>query len=140
MGIFSRANKQPESKTSTTTIISQGTFVRGGIETAGSVFIDGKFEGAIIAGESLIVGQHGEVIGDIKAKSLTVSGVLDGLIDVEEVNILESGRILGKMQYQHLEIERNGVFEGEGKMKNSTSVSQYSKVEDKNPQELIEEA
>lgn len=138
MGIFSKTNKQPESKTGTT-VISEGTFIRGGIDTAGSIFIDGKFEGVIVAGESLTIGTTGKVIGDIKAKVLTVSGMLDGLIDVEEVNILETGKILGKMQYQNLIIEKNGIFEGEGKMKNSTLTSQYKKIKKNKIQELIEE-
>ncbi len=139
MGIFSKTNKQSESKASAT-VIGEGTFIRGGIETTGSIFVDGKFEGVIVAGESLTIGKTGEVIGDIKTKTLTVSGMLDGLIDAEDVNILQSGKILGKMQYQNLEIEKNGIFEGEGKMKNSTSVSQYKKLENIKTQELIEEA
>ena len=146
MGIFSKTNKQSESKASAT-VIGEGTFIRGGIETTGSIFVDGKFEGVIVAGESLTIGKTGEVIGDIKTKTLTVSGMLDGLIDAEDVNILQSGKILGKMQYQNLSIDKNGIFEGEGKMKNSTLVSKYKSIDIKEEdlkiskvQELIEEA
>ncbi len=138
MGIFSSTNKQSKSKASTT-VISEGTLIRGGIDTAGSIFIDGKFEGIIVAGESLVIGKTGEVIGEVRAKTLTVSGSLDGLINVEEVSILESGKILGKMEYANLLIEKNGVFEGEGKMKNSTSTSQYKKLDNSSPAQLIEE-
>ena len=138
MGIFSRTNKQPESKVGTT-VISEGTFIRGGIDTAGSIFIDGKFEGVIVAGESLTIGKTGEVIGEVRTKVLTVSGMLDGLINVENVNILESGKILGKMQYQNLSIEQNGIFEGEGKMKNSTLTSQYKTIDTYETKDLIEE-
>ncbi len=138
MGIFSKTNKQTEPETGTT-VISEGTFIRGGIDTAGSIFIDGKFEGVIVAGQSLTIGITGEVIGEVKAKTLTVSGTLDGLIDVEESNILATGKVLGKMQYVNLIIEKNGVFEGEGKMKNSTLTSQYKTIDKQPKQELIEE-
>jgi len=33
------------------------------------------------------------------------------------------------MQYDELSIEQNGIFEGEGKKKNSTLCSQYNKLE-----------
>ena len=138
MGVFGKNDKQSKLQANTT-VISEGTFIRGGIDTAGSVFIDGKFEGVIVAGESLTVGKTGEVIGEVRSKYLTVSGIVDGLIDIEEANILESGKILGKMQYQNLIVEKNGVFEGEGKMKNSTLTSQYKKIEKTSDQELIEE-
>ncbi len=138
MGVFSKNDKQ-SARQAGTTIISDGTYIKGGIDTTGSIFIDGKFEGVIVAGESITIGKTGEVIGEIKAKTVIVSGLLDGLIDVEDANILESGKVLGKMQYQHLIIEKNGIFEGEGKMKNSTLNSQYKGIDTFPTQELIEE-
>jgi cytoskeletal protein CcmA (bactofilin family) len=139
MGIFSKSNKQSSATLDSTTVISEGTFIKGGIDTSGSVFIDGKFEGAILAANSLTIGKTGEVIGKIKVGTLTVSGLLDGIINAEDVSILESGRILGTMQYQNLIIEKNGVFEGKGTMKNSILTSQYKSIEEPQFQELIED-
>ena len=137
MGIFGKNDKQSTHKAETT-VISAGTFIRGGIETTGSIFIDGKFEGVVVAGESLTVGKNGEVIGEVRVKTLTVSGLLDGLINVEDANILTTGKILGKMQYQKLIIEENGVFEGEGKMKNSNLTSQYNSVTNNSVREMLD--
>lgn len=128
MGFFNKNDKQSTSKTNTT-VISENTFIKGGIETTGTIFIDGKFEGVIISSESLIVGKSGDVVGDIKVKNLIVSGKVDGIIKVEEATILPTGRILGKMEYSNLIIEKNGIFEGEGKMKNSTNISKYKTLE-----------
>ncbi len=139
MGIFGKSDGKSNATSSSATIISEGTFVRGGIDTAGSIFIDGKFEGAIASADSLTIGKTGEVVGNVSATTLTVSGLLDGIINADNVNILESGRILGKMQYQNLSIEQNGIFEGEGKMKNSTFISKYKSIEEPRFQELIEE-
>jgi len=137
MGIFSKNDKQSESKTSTT-VISEGTFIRGGIDTAGAVFCDGKVEGVIVA-DSLTIGKAGEVIGNIQVKTLTVNGLIDGIIDSDNVHILEDGKVIGKMQYQELSIEKSGIFEGEGKKKNSNLVSQYKNLEKPKLHELIEE-
>ncbi len=135
MGIFSKNDKQPKAGT---TIISEGTVIRGGIETAGAIFCDGKFEGGM-ASESLTIGKIGEVVGNIKVNHLTVSGIVDGIINADDVHILEGGKVLGKLQYQNLSIERNGIFEGEGKMKNSDLVSKYKSIEEPRFQELLEE-
>ena len=144
MGIFSKNDKQSKPQ-SGTTILREGTFIRGGVDTAGDVYCDGKFEGMISA-KSLTIGKTGEVIGNINVQHLIVSGLVDGIINSDDVNILESGSVLGKMQYQNLAIDKNGIFEGEGKMKNSTLVSKYKSItnesqasENNQVQELIEE-
>jgi cytoskeletal protein CcmA (bactofilin family) len=128
VGIFSKTNKQPEPQTGTT-VINKGTTLKGMIDTKGSIFIDGRFEGIIVATHDVTIGKTGEVLGEIKSKVLTVNGVIDGLFDVEQVNILGSGKVIGKIQYDELIIEQNGTFEGEGKKKNSTTKSKYNKLE-----------
>ncbi len=128
MGIFSRASKQSKQQTGTT-VINSGTTLKGMIDTKGSIFIDGRFEGIIVATQDVTIGKNGEVLGEIRSKVLTVNGMIDGLFDVEQVNILSSGRVIGKMQYDELIIEHNGIFEGEGKKKNSTLSSKYNKLQ-----------
>ena len=137
MGIFNKDDKRPESKTSAT-IISEGTFIRGGIDTTGAVFCDGKVEGVIVS-DTLTVGKSGEVIGNIKVAKLTVNGLVDGIINADDVHILEEGKVIGQMQYQDLSIDKSGVFEGEGKKKNSNLVSQYKHAQHEEITELIEE-
>ncbi len=131
MGIFSKSNKKTKSNHGTT-IISKGTTIKGGIETEGSVFIDGRFEGIIVAEKSVNIGKTGEVLGEIKTKDLIVNGLVDGMFDIQNITILETGKVIGKMQYDELVIEKNGIFDGIGKQKNSTLDSKYNKLEIKN--------
>lgn len=135
MGIFGKPNKKSTEQTGTT-VISCGTTMKGMIDTKGSIFIDGRFEGIIVASDDVTIGKNGEVLGEIRSKTLTVNGLIDGLFDINKVNILGSGRVIGKMQYDELVIEQNGIFEGEGKMKNSTMLSQYNKLEIKQTQQI----
>ncbi|MCD4757020.1 MAG: polymer-forming cytoskeletal protein [Arcobacteraceae bacterium] len=128
MGIFSKASKRSEQQDGTT-VINSGTSFKGMIDTKGSIFIDGRFEGIIVATQDVTIGKNGEVLGEIRSKVLTVNGLIDGLFDVEQVNILGFGKVIGKMQYDELLIEQNGVFEGEGKKRNSTLTSKYNKLE-----------
>jgi len=128
LGIFSKTSKQAKPQTGTT-VINTGTTFKGMIDTKGSIFIDGRFEGIIVATDDVTIGKNGEVLGEIRAKVLTVNGLIDGLFDVEQVNILGFGKVIGKIQYDDLLIEKNGIFDGEGKKRNSTLTSKYNKLE-----------
>lgn len=114
MGIFSKTSKRSEQKNGTT-VINSGTSFKGMIDTQGSLFIDGRFEGIIVATQDVTIGKNGEVLGEIRSKVLTVNGIIDGLFDVEQINILGSGKVIGKIHYDEFLIEQNGTFEGEGK-------------------------
>jgi cytoskeletal protein CcmA (bactofilin family) len=128
VGIFSKSDKKSKSETGTT-VINKGTTFKGMIDTKGSIFIDGRFEGIIVASQDVTIGKNGEVLGEIRSKVLTVNGIVDGLFEVDQANILGFGKVLGKMHYNELIIEQNGLFEGEGKKKNSTLSSQYNKLQ-----------
>jgi len=128
VGIFGKNDKQPTQQTGTT-VIDSGTTFKGMIDTKGSIYIDGRFEGILVASNDVTVGKNGEVLGEIRSNVLTVNGIIDGLFEVDQVNILGSGKVIGKMQYNELTIEQNGVFEGEGKKKNSTLTSKYNRLE-----------
>jgi cytoskeletal protein CcmA (bactofilin family) len=128
VGVFGKSDKQSK-QSNGTTIIAQGTTIKGGLDVQGSIFIDGRFEGIVVASENVTIGKTGEVLGEIRTKNLTISGFIDGLFDVENMNILSTGRVIGRIQYDELTIEPNGIFEGEGKKKNSTLSSQYNSLE-----------
>ena len=129
MGIFGKSNKRTVQNGAT--VIAQGTCIVGGISTEGTVHIDGKFEGVILEADIISIGQSGEVIGDIKANNLIVSGLFDGKIDCNEMHILAGGKVIGEMKYNELIIEENGKFEGKGVRKSSSLTSRYNEVENK---------
>ena len=129
MGVFNKSNKG--STPNGATVIAQGTCIIGGINTKGTVNIDGKFEGVILEADVIAIGLTGEVIGDIKANNLIVNGLFDGKIDCNVVQILENGKVIGDMKYNELIIEPNGKFEGRGIRKDSDLKSRYNEVEQK---------
>jgi cytoskeletal protein CcmA (bactofilin family) len=128
MGLLNQAYKTTSTKNSTT-IIGKDTFIRGGIETEGDIFIDGRFEGNISSSHSLTIGKKGIVVGDIKAQSIYVSGKLDGVINVGSISILNNGYVLGKLTYSRMNIEEHGVFNGESRKKNSSVTSEYANLD-----------
>jgi cytoskeletal protein CcmA (bactofilin family) len=127
MGIFNKTNQETKQQASST-IIADGVFIRGKIETTGSIYINGKFEGEANVGETLTVGKTGEFIGNITCKNLIVNGIIDGITNAENIHILEIGKVYGNIQYNNLEIEKNGIFEGQGKRNNSDFKSRYNNL------------
>jgi cytoskeletal protein CcmA (bactofilin family) len=127
MGIFNKNDEETKQQASST-IISDGVFIKGSLETTGSIFINGKVDGNAVVGETLTIGKTGEFIGDITCKNLVVNGTIDGIVSSENIHILEIGKIHGNIQYDNLEIEKNGIFEGQGKRRNSKFKSKYTEV------------
>ena len=129
MGVFSKTNQG--STQAGATVIAKGTCIIGGISTEGTVHIDGKFEGVILEADQITIGQTGEVIGDIKTNHMVVSGLFDGKIDCNVIQILSTGRVIGDIAYHDLVIEENGKFEGRGVRKDSEVKSRYNEIENK---------
>lgn len=59
------------------------------------------------------------------AKSVSISGRFEGSVDSDAVEVLEGGKLFGKVTSKGFVIEPNGVFEGESRLK--TEHAQSSK-------------
>ena len=129
MGIFNTNDKQTTQTGAT--IIASGTTIIGGINTPGTVHIDGKFEGVILDADMISIGTTGELIGDVKTNSISINGLFDGKIDCATIHILSKGRVIGDILYSELIIDEKGMFEGKGVRKGSELTSRYGEIEKK---------
>ena len=127
MGVFGKSDQQSSQQTGAT-VIPYGTHLIGGIDTHGSIHIDGKFEGVIASASYISIGKTGEFYGKIETKSISVSGFVDGNIDCEEINILATGKVIGDLTYETLSIEPDGIFDGKSNRKNFSIESRYDEV------------
>ncbi len=97
----------------TNCIIGEGSVFNGRFYVNGSILIEGKFEGDIKTDDQLIVGPTGKVKTDIIAKRVTIAGTLIGnIVASEEVNLLQSGKVLGNITTPKLTIEPGVITEG----------------------------
>jgi cytoskeletal protein CcmA (bactofilin family) len=129
VGVFSKTNKGTSQAGAT--IIAKGTCIIGGISTEGTVHIDGKFEGVILEADAISIGKTGEVIGDIKANHVVISGFFDGKIDCNIMQVMSSGKVIGDFTYNDLIIEEDAKFEGKVNRKNSELKSRYNEIENR---------
>jgi cytoskeletal protein CcmA (bactofilin family) len=94
-------------------LIGKGVSLVGNITLAGSIYVYGDVNGAVVAQE-IHVGESGKISGDIKADVADIRGEISNSIEVKKSIVVRStGRILGKLIYQSLEIESGGVIDGQ---------------------------
>lgn len=99
------------------TTISSSTYIKGNIKLDCNIYIDGKIEGDVESSTLITIGEQGKVIGNIKAKRIIISGYLEGSAEAEEMELINKGKIRGKIISEKLSIEEGVIFEGSSLMK-----------------------
>jgi len=82
-------------------------------ELKGSLHIDGRVEGVIDTEFDVSIGVSGQVSGLIKARSIVLSGVLDGKVACEKIDILQTGKLIGELISGEFTVETGGKFIGQ---------------------------
>ncbi|MBI4062862.1 MAG: polymer-forming cytoskeletal protein [Elusimicrobia bacterium] len=94
-------------------IIAAEAFVQGTIRTHGSLIVDGKVEGDIYDAKHVVIGEAGQVQGDITCETVIVGGKVVGNIQAaKQVQILAKGQVIGDIRTKSLHIEDGAVFDG----------------------------
>lgn len=110
--MFSRNNNDKKMDTQLETVIGADSFFQGTLRSKGSVRIDGKIEGGISA-EGIILGEHGEIQGDVSARTVIVGGKVTGNIHAtESLELLTKSQVFGDLHAPQLLIAEGAIFEG----------------------------
>lgn len=92
--------------------IGEGVTVKGELQAADRVVVDGVVEGEVVC-EQLIVGPAGVVSGAVAVSEADIYGRIGSDISVEHLLIVRaSARIEGNWIYGEIEVERGGVLMG----------------------------
>ena len=93
--------------------IGTGVKIKGEITSASDVQIDGDAD-INMETDNLMVGQTGNLKGDIKTKNADVWGEFDGNLEVTNtLTIQEKGVVKGSTKYSALQIKLGGQLQGE---------------------------
>jgi cytoskeletal protein CcmA (bactofilin family) len=93
--------------------LDSGSNVTGELRFQTSFRVDGKFNGTVISDGELIVGQGGEVDGDLRVGQIVVSGTVRGSIRaVRRIHLSPTGKLFADIDTPSLIIEDGGFFEG----------------------------
>ena len=110
--MITSTKKNPEQAQASNRILI-GTELTGDIVSNGDIRIDGKVNGSIKIEGKLVVGEKGEVEGDIKCANATVSGTLKGRINVTElITMLKTAHVEGDLFTAKLSVEPGAEFTG----------------------------
>jgi cytoskeletal protein CcmA (bactofilin family) len=116
MGFPGKNSKKTDGGTRTT-VVAAGTTLTGNVELNDDFHLDGVMKGNLTSKNDLIVSTTGRFTGDVKAKRVLVSGVLDGKVDADRLEIVASGQVSGEIKVRELVIESGGQFVGASQVK-----------------------
>lgn len=109
--------KPNHTATADLSIIGASVKVSGDITTSGSIRVDGKVDGSVLAEGNMILGSTGEINGNVKGKSVSLGGKVKGSVNAAERVTLEAKCSLnGDISSRILVIEPGAVFNGKSSM------------------------
>ena len=99
-----------------TTLIAEGTVIRGDVAFSGGLHLDGVIEGAITADgidAVLTLSDKGRVSGEIRASNAVINGVVQGdIVVTERLELAGNARIEGNVYYKVLEMAAGAQING----------------------------
>ena len=103
-----RENSSPAGKC----ILSRAVEIEGSIRFQKELFIDGKVHGQINSDGVLTIGEHADVRGEIKSKSVTLYGKVHANITAERCELKSNCALQGDLKAAHLIVEDGAAFVG----------------------------
>lgn len=98
-------------------IIGQGMTIVGDCQTDGTMRVEGRVEGTVRAGKSVVVGRSGEVVGDIHTQDAVISGRVSGSIVAESrLELQATCAVEGEIRSRRILLDEGGRFNGNVQM------------------------
>ena len=113
------------------TILASEIEIKGDITISENIIIYGKVIGNICSNGNINTAEGSVITGNIKAKSISVSGTINGNLDIEEKVILNaSGNLNGDIKASIISVDEGASFEGMCNMlnHNETKVQKISNL------------
>ena len=116
-------------------VLSSDVEIKGSIKFQKELLIDGKVEGEINSDGVLTIGENADIRGEIKTKSITVYGKVQGNITVGERCELKSRCTLqGDLKAARLVIEEGATFIGKSEVTSGPAGSNSAKALHQRPE------
>jgi cytoskeletal protein CcmA (bactofilin family) len=98
-------------------ILSRGVSIIGSVKFHDQLLIDGEVKGDIKSTGTLTIGEHASIKGEVRSKSVTVQGTVEGNIFATERCELQAGCTLhGDVEAPRLVVDENATFLGSAKV------------------------
>ena len=111
-------------KSDETTIISNGVRIEGKVTSAGNIRVDGEIQGDISSKSNVVVGESGQVNGQIIADSITIGGKVYGSVKAKDKLTLEAkANLKGDLFTKILIVEAGAKFDGKSMMEDIKDIT-----------------
>lgn len=120
--MFNSKNKNPQqsleiSQNEISTIIGEGFVFIGEVRGASVIRIEGKIIGNVHVESGVILGEKGNIEGDLNTKSAIIYGSIKGNVKSTQLEIKRTGLINGDISTDTLEIELGAQYNGKLNMR-----------------------
>jgi len=97
--------------------LDESSEMEGKYSCAGTVMLDAKFQGELMAKDTLIIGDHAVVHAAVQATCLIVRGEVVGNVTASErVELTRSARVTGDIEAPVIVMEEGAVHDGHCRM------------------------
>lgn len=101
----------------TRNLIGNGTIIKGEIESAGDIRIDGTVTGTVRSNGKIVIGQSGLVEGEMECQQADISGNIKARLKVEGLTSMKASAVFeGELITAKLAIEVGAQFSGKCEM------------------------
>ena len=113
------------------TIIGSNTNISGDLKCLSNLIISGQTDGSIFAEKNITTREKGVIKGNAECVEFNLYGTLEGKVKAKKVYLASSGKLLGDLTAQLLQVEEGAHFIGcskkisedkESKLKNTDPV------------------
>lgn len=114
-------------------LIGENIKIIGKIEGKGNLRIDGAVEGDINYNGNIVIGENGNIIGNINSSDVSLAGTVKGNITSKtKVELFDTGTLIGDLEVPSFIVHENAKFDGNCKMLDDKPTTPDSKNENKN--------
>lgn len=93
--------------------VDTGTRFRGELEFDTTFRVEGRVEGTVVSSGTLVVGEGGEVDGEIRVGQVYISGTVRGTVRASrKIQLCAEGKAFADLETPSLVIEDGGIFDG----------------------------
>ena len=111
--MLKRNSSQRVADNQATSLIAQGTVIRGDLCFSGTLHLEGRVEGSVTHTQRLTVGPQGTVKANIRAQLIVVEGTVEGDLHAEKsIFVKETAKVCGNMTAPTVSILEGACFSG----------------------------
>ncbi|OEK04786.1 bactofilin family protein [Roseivirga misakiensis] len=95
------------------TQVRHGSVISGNMKSEHSIRVDGYVTGDLVSDERIIIGNHGEIGGNLSGNEITIEGYVNGdVIAKGLLHLSQSARVYGKIYAKHISVENGAEMNG----------------------------